>query len=114
MFRVHSTKEFFPAFGIHRCQLAHKFVARFPFRILARANSDRKKRGDNPNGDVCRSHQMKKEKGGTTAGSRSADTNSNASAREKANAFDRGTHNTGYTHGKESSCEKERAFGGAT
>jgi len=58
--------------------------------------------------------KIEKEKGGTTAGSRSADTNSNASAREKANAFDRGTHNTGYTHGKESSCEKERAFGGAT
>src|SRR5947207_862759 len=114
MFRVHSTKEFFPAFGIHRCQLAHKFVARFPFRILARANSDRKKRGDNPNGDVCRSHQKKKEKGGTPAGSRSASTNSNANTRERANAAGRRTRNSGYTCGKESSCQKARAFRGAT
>jgi hypothetical protein len=61
MLRVHSTKDFFPAFGVHRCQLAHKFVARFPFRILARADSSRKKRRDNPHGNVCRAHEINKE-----------------------------------------------------
>ena len=61
MLRVHSTEDFFPAFGVHRCQLAHKFVARFPFRILARADSNRKKRRDNPHANVCCAHEINKE-----------------------------------------------------
>ena len=61
MLRVHATEHFFPPFRIHGCQFAHHLIARLPFRILARANADRQKRGDDPDGDICRSHKKNKE-----------------------------------------------------
>src|SRR5215471_15837747 len=49
---IHPTEHFFSAFTIHRCEFAHELVARFPFRIFARANAEREQRRDNPNGNV--------------------------------------------------------------
>ena len=51
--RPHPTEHFFTAFRIHRRELAHQFVARFPFRILAQANANREKPGDDPDRNVC-------------------------------------------------------------
>jgi hypothetical protein len=48
-------------FPIHGCQVAHQFVARSPFRILAQTDADRQKRGDDPNSDICRGHERNKE-----------------------------------------------------
>ncbi len=64
MLRVHATEHFFATFRIHRRQFAHQLVAALPFRILTRANADRQKRRDDPNGKVRRSH--KKNKGAKT------------------------------------------------
>src|SRR4030095_14424771 len=36
---IHPTEHFFPAFAIHRCEFAHELVARFPFRVFARADA---------------------------------------------------------------------------
>ena len=49
---IHPTEHFFPAFTIHRCEFAHELVARFPFRVFARADAEREQCGDNPNGNV--------------------------------------------------------------
>ena len=49
---IHPTEHFFPAFTIHRCEFEHELVARFPFRVFARADAEREQRGDNPNGNV--------------------------------------------------------------
>ena len=61
MLRVHATEHFFAAFRIHRRQFAHQLVAALPFRILSRANADRQKRRDDPNGNICRRHEKNKE-----------------------------------------------------
>ena len=66
MLRIHATEDLFPAFRIHGCQVAHQFVARSPLRILARADTDRKKRRDDPNGDICRRHDRNKEAKGVS------------------------------------------------
>jgi hypothetical protein len=58
---VHAAENFFTAFRVHGRQVAHQFVSRSPFRILAPADTDRKKRRDNPNGDICRCHKRNKE-----------------------------------------------------
>ena len=60
-FRTHTAKNFFTALRIHGYQVAHELVARFPFCILAKANTDRQKRRDDPNGDICRRHEKNKE-----------------------------------------------------
>ena len=54
---IHPTEHFFPAFTIHRCEFAHELVARFPFRVFARADSEREQRGDNPNCNVGRGYE---------------------------------------------------------
>jgi hypothetical protein len=54
---IHAAENFFTALLIHGCQVAHEFVARSPFRILAQTDADRQKRGDDPNSDVCRGHE---------------------------------------------------------
>jgi hypothetical protein len=59
--RIHAAENFFTALRIHGCQVAHQFVARSPFRILAQTDADRQKRGDDPNSDVCRGHERNKE-----------------------------------------------------
>src|SRR5215510_12755264 len=51
---IHPTEHFFPAFTIHPCELAHELVARFPFRVFARADAEREQRRDNPNSNVGR------------------------------------------------------------
>ena len=61
MRRIHATEQFFPTFRIHGCEFAHQLVARFPFRVFAQANADRKKRGDDPNREVRCGHEMNKE-----------------------------------------------------
>lgn len=58
---IHAAENFFPALPIHGCQVAHQFVARSPFRILAQTDTDRQKRGDDPNSDICRRHGRNKE-----------------------------------------------------
>jgi hypothetical protein len=60
-FRIHSTKHLLAAFRVHRGEFAHQFVACFPFGVFARANANREKRGDDPNGNVCRGHERNKE-----------------------------------------------------
>src|SRR6266705_6675959 len=60
MLRVHATEHFFATFRVHRRQFAHHLVAALPFRILTRANADRQKRRDDPNGKVRRSHEKNK------------------------------------------------------
>ena len=60
MLRVHATEHLFPPFRIHGCQFTHQLIVRLPFRILARANADRQKRGDDPNGNVRRGHENNK------------------------------------------------------
>jgi len=58
---IHAVENFFTALVIHGCQVAHQFVARSPFRILAQTDADRQKRGDDPNRDICRRHGRNKE-----------------------------------------------------
>ena len=58
---AHAAENFFTAFRIHRCQLAHEFVARPPLCILAPADTDCEKRGQDPNGDISRAHEKNKE-----------------------------------------------------
>ena len=58
---IHSAENFFTALVIHGCQVAHQLVACSPFRILAQTDADRQKRGDDPNGDICRRHERNKE-----------------------------------------------------
>jgi hypothetical protein len=58
---IHAAENFFTALVIHGCQVAHQFVARSPFRILAQTDADRQKRGDDPNRDICRRHGRNKE-----------------------------------------------------
>jgi hypothetical protein len=59
--RIHAAENFFTALLIHGCQVAHQFVARSPFRILAQTDADRQKCGDDPNSDICRRHGRNKE-----------------------------------------------------
>src|SRR6266487_6965383 len=49
---IHPTEHFFPAFTIHPCEFAHELVARFPFRVFARADAEREQRRNNPNSNV--------------------------------------------------------------
>jgi hypothetical protein len=65
-FRTHAAKDFFAAFRIHCYQIAHQFVAHSPFCILAAADTNRKKRRDDPNGDICRRHDRNKEAKGVS------------------------------------------------
>jgi hypothetical protein len=65
-FRTHAAKDFFAAFRIHGYQIAHQFVAHSPFCILAAADTNRKKRRDDPNGDICRRHDRNKEAKGVS------------------------------------------------
>jgi len=58
---VHAAEDFFTAFRIHGGQLAHEFVARSPLCVLAPANTDREKRGHDPNRDICPAHEKNKE-----------------------------------------------------
>ena len=58
---VHAAENFFTAFRIHGCQLAHQFVARSPFSILAPTDADRQKHGNDPNSDICSGHERNKE-----------------------------------------------------
>jgi hypothetical protein len=58
---IHAAENFFTALLIHGCQVAHEFVARSPFRILAQTDADRQKRGYDPNSDICRRHGRNKE-----------------------------------------------------
>ena len=54
---IHPTEHFFAAFTIHRCEFTHELVACFPFRVFARADSEREQRGDNPNCNVGRGYE---------------------------------------------------------
>jgi hypothetical protein len=58
---MHAAEDFFTAFGIHGGQVAHQFVARSPFRILAPTDADRQKHGNDPNSDICSGHERNKE-----------------------------------------------------
>lgn len=60
-FGTHATQHFLPPIRVHRRQTTDEFVARFPFRILACADTDCQQRRDGPNRNVCRSHRMNKE-----------------------------------------------------
>jgi hypothetical protein len=59
--RAHSSEHLLAAFRVHRGKFAHQFVACFPFRVFAPANANGEKRGDGPNGNVCRGHERNKE-----------------------------------------------------
>ncbi len=47
-----AAEHFLTALRVHGRQLAHEFVARFPFRITTTADANRKQRRYYPNGDV--------------------------------------------------------------
>ena len=51
-FRIHPAEDLFAAFRVHCRQIADHFLSRFPFRIAARADPDRERRGYDPNGDI--------------------------------------------------------------
>ena len=58
--RIHPAKNFFPALTIHCCEFAHELVARFPFRVFARANAECEQPGHDPNGNISRSDEKHK------------------------------------------------------
>lgn len=50
--RLQTAQDFFATLRVHGREIAHQFVARLIFRVLARSNTDRDERGDNPNRDI--------------------------------------------------------------
>ena len=76
---IHPAEQFFPALPIHCCEFAHELVARFPFRVFARANAEREQAGDDPNRNVGRGdekHRKPKRVNETSSFSRESSTHS--------------------------------------
>jgi hypothetical protein len=55
-FRVEATEDFFTTIGVHGDEIAHEFFARLVFGVLAPADPDRNQGGDDPDGEVHRTH----------------------------------------------------------
>jgi hypothetical protein len=67
--RLQTAQNFLAAFRVHGREIAHQFVARLIFRVLAATDADGNESGDDPDGDVCsRNHaelKIKKEELGS-------------------------------------------------
>jgi hypothetical protein len=67
--RLQTAEEFLAPLGVHGGEIAHQFVARLIFRVLAQTDADGNESGDDPDGDVrSRNHaelKIKKEELGS-------------------------------------------------